>query len=229
MYGSNSLVDEVSGSLSDVWGGVIGFLPKFIIALVIFIIGWIVGSILARVVAQFFRAIKLDNMLKSVGTDVVMERAGFNLDTGKFFGTLVKWFFVVVFLVAAINVLGLTQVNLFLQDVVLGFLPRVIVAALLLVVGALVAHALQQIVSGGAKAVAAPGARFAAGIAKWAVWVFAILAALAQLGIAGAFAQTLFTGLVAMLALAGGLAFGLGGKEAAARYLESLRKDISDR
>ena len=162
MYGSNSLVDEVSGSLSDVWGGVIGFLPKFIIALVIFIIGWIVGSILARVVAQFFRAIKLDNMLKSVGTDVVMERAGFNLDTGKFFGTLVKWFFVVVFLVAAINVLGLTQVNLFLQDVVLGFLPRVIVAALLLVVGALVAHALQQIVSGGAKAVAAPGARFAA-------------------------------------------------------------------
>jgi len=180
-------------------------------------------------VAQFIRAIKLDNMLKSVGTDTVMERAGFSLDSGKFFGTLVKWFFVVVFLVAALDVIGLSQVNLFLQDVVLGYLPRVIVAALILAVGAIVAHTISGIVAGGARAASVPSAKFAGGVAKWAVWIFAILAALSQLGIAGAFAQTLFTGLVAMLALAGGLAFGLGGKESAARYLESLRKDISDR
>ena len=225
----NNLVDVVGASLDNVWSGVIAFLPKFIIALVIFIIGWIVGSILGRVVAQFFRAIKLDNMLKSVGTDTVMERAGFTLDSGKFFGTLVKWFFVVVFLVAAIDVLELVQVNLFLNQVVLLFLPRVIVAALILVVGALLAHTLSQIVAGGAKAAEVPAARFAGGVAKWAVWIFAILAALAQLGIAGPFAQTLFTGLVAMLALAGGLAFGLGGRDAASRYLESLRKDISER
>lgn len=228
MYGSN-LIDVVSVSLNNVWGGVIAFLPKFIIALIIFIIGWIVGSILGRVVAQFFKAIKLDSMLKSVGTDAVMERSGFNLDTGKFFGTLVKWFFVVVFLVAAIDVLGLVEVNYFLQNVVLTFLPNVIVAALIVMVGAILAHALQQIVVGSARAVAAPSARFAAGMAKWAIWIFAILAALSQLGIAGAFAQTLFTGLVAMLALAGGLAFGLGGRDAAARYLENLRKDISDK
>src|SRR3989344_4610623 len=225
----NELVDTLSTSLNNVWSGVIAFLPKFIIALIIFIIGWIVGSILGKVVAQFFRAIKLDNMLKSVGTDSVMERAGFNLDAGKFFGTLVKWFFVVVFLVAALDIMELVQVNFFLQNVVLNFLPSVIVAALILVVGALVAHALSQIVAGGARAVAAPSARFAAGVAKWAVWIFAILAALSQLGIAGMFAQTLFSALAYGLALAGGLAFGLGGKEAAARYLENLRKDISDR
>src|SRR3990167_11408036 len=130
MY-NNNLIDVVGTSLNSVWGGVITFLPKFIIALIIFIIGWIVGTILGRVVAQFIRAIKLDQMLKSVGTEDVMDKAGFKLDTGAFFGTLVKWFFVVVFLVAAVNVLGLDQVNLFLQDVVLGFLPRVIVAALL--------------------------------------------------------------------------------------------------
>ena len=226
MY-NNNLVDVVGGSLSGVWGGVTAFIPKFVVALIIFIIGWIVGTILGRVVAQFIRAIKLDQMLKSVGTEDVMDKAGFKLDTGAFFGTLVKWFFVVVFLVAAVNVLGLDQVNIFLQTVVLGFLPNVIVAAIILVVGALVAHTIQRLVVGGAKAAMVPSANFAGGIAKWAVWIFAILAALAQLGIAGAFAQTLFTGLVAMLAIAGGLAFGLGGKEAAARYLEGLRKDIN--
>jgi|SRR3989344_5227821 len=228
MY-NNNLIDVVGTSLNSVWGGVITFLPKFIIALIIFIIGWIVGSILGRVVAQFIRAIKLDNMLKSVGTDAVMERAGFALDAGKFFGTLIKWFFVIVFLVAAINVIGLVQVNMFLVDVVLGFLPRVIVAALILVVGAILAHTLSQLVSGSARAASMPSAKFAGGIAKWSVWTFAILAALSQLGIAGPFAQTLFTGLVAMLALAGGLAFGLGGRDAASRYLDTLRKDISDR
>lgn len=229
MYPTNNLVDVVGGSLQGVWGGVIAFLPKFVVALIIFIIGWIVGSILGRVVAQFVRAIKLDQALKSVGTEEVMDKAGFKLDTGSFFGTLVKWFFVVVFLIAAVNVLGLEQVNVFLSDVVLGFLPNVIVAAIILVIGALVAHALQKLVSGGAKAAMMPGAQFAGGVAKWAVWIFAILAALSQLGIAGAFAQTLFTGLVAMLALAGGLAFGLGGRDAASRYLESLRHDIGGR
>lgn len=227
MY-SNNLVDVVGTSLNGVWGGVIAFLPKFVVALIIFIIGWIVGSILGKVVAQFVKAVKLDNMLKSVGTDSVMERAGMHLDSGEFFGTIVKWFFVVVFLVASMDVLGLTQVNYFLQDV-LSYLPRVFVAALIIAIGAIVAHGISGVISGGAKATAVPSAKFAGGIAKWAIWIFAVLAAIAQLGIAGAFAQTLFTGLVAMLALAGGLAFGLGGKDAAARYIDNLRKDISDR
>ena len=228
MY-NNGLVDVIGSSLNSVWGGVIAFLPKLIIALIIFIIGWVVGSILGKLVAQFIRAIKLDGMPKSVGTEGVMQKAGFSLDSGAFFGTLVRWFFIVVFLVAAVDVLGLLQVNLFLQSVVLSFLPRVIVAALILVVGAIVAHALNHLVAGSARAVEAPSAHLLGGIAKWSVWVFAILAALSQLGIAGPFAQTLFTGLVAMLAIAGGLAFGLGGKEAASRYLERLRHDISEK
>ena len=226
MYNSE-VVNKVGGSLNNVWSGVYAFLPKFIVALIIFIVGWVIGSILGKLVAQFVKTIKLDNMLKSVGADATIQRAGFNLDSGAFFGTLVKWFFVVVFLLASVDVLGLAQVTLFLQDVVLGFLPRVFVAALILVVGALVAHTLHKLVTGGAKAASMPSAHFAGGIAKWAVWIFAVLAALAQLGIAGPFAQTLFTGLVAMLALAGGLAFGLGGKDAASRYLENLRKDIN--
>src|SRR3989344_3808327 len=193
------LVDKFGSSLNGVWGGVIAFLPKLIVALAIFIIGWVVGAVLGKVVAQAVRAIKLDGMLKSVGVEALMQKAGFKLDVGAFFGTLVKWFFVVVFLVPAMDVLELVQVNLFLQDVVLSFLPRVIVAALILVVGAIVAPAIERLVVGSAKVVDAPSSQLMGGVAKWAVWVFAILAALSQLGIAGPFAQTLFTGLVAML------------------------------
>jgi len=156
----------------------------------------------------------------------VLSRAGFNLDSGAFIGGLVRWFVIIIFLIASIDVLGLTQVNVFLREVVLGYLPNVVVAALILIVAAVIADAVYKLVVGSARAANIPSAHFMGGVAKWAIWIFAILAALGQLGIAGAFAQTLFTGLVAMLALAGGLAFGLGGKESASRYLDRLRGDI---
>ena len=214
-------------AFQDMWAGIVDFVPRLVVALIIFIIGWVLGVALGRVIAQIFRAVKLDNLLRSIGTEELLSRAGFRLDSGAFLGGLVKWFVIVIFLIASIDVLGLTQVNIFLRDVVLGYLPNVIVAALILIVAAVVAEATQKIVVGSAKAANIGSAHFMGGIARWAIWIFAILAALAQLGIAGAFAQTLFTGLVAMLALAAGLAFGLGGKEAAARFIERLRGDIS--
>jgi len=165
-------------------------------------------------------------LFQALGAEEPLARAGFRLDTGAFVGGLVRWFLIVVFLVATIDVLGLPQVNIFLREVVLVYLPNVIVAALILVVAAFVAEATQRIVVGSAKAAGVPSTHLLGGITKWAIWIFAILAALYQLGIAGVFAQTLFTGFVAMLAIAGGLAFGLGGRDAASRYIESLKRDI---
>lgn len=218
-----------TGAFQDMWAGIVDFVPQLVIAIIIFIIGWVLGVALGRVVAQIIRALKVDSILKSLGTEEVLTRAGFRLDSGAFIGALVKWFVIIVFLIASIDVLGLTEVNFFLRDVVLGYLPNVIVAALILIVAAVIADAIHKLVVGSAKAASIPSAHFMGGVAKWAIWIFAILAALNQLGIAGAFAQTLFTGLVAMLALAAGLAFGLGGKEAASRYIERLRGDISGR
>jgi|SRR3989344_208490 len=216
-------------AFQDMWSGIVDFVPRLVVALIIFIIGWVLGVALGRVVAQIFRAVKLDNLLRSIGTEELLSRAGFKLDSGAFLGGLVKWFVIVIFLIASVDVLGLTQVNIFLRDVVLGYLPNVIVAALILIVAAVVAEAMQKIVVGSAKAANIGSAHFMGGIARWAIWIFAILAALSQLGIAGAFAQTLFTGLIAMLAIAAGLAFGLGGKEAAGRFIERLRGDISSK
>lgn len=203
------------------------FLPKLVLAIIIFTAGWVIGSVLCEVISKIIKAIKLDVLLQHAGAGDLVRRAGFNLDTGAFLGGLVKWFIIVVFLVASLGVFQLDAVNAFLTNVVLGYIPQVIVATLILVVGAVLADLAKKVISGGAHALESKSAEFVGGVARWAIWVVALLAALNQLGIAGGMIQTLFTGLIAALALAMGLAFGLGGKDAASRYIEKLREDIS--
>jgi len=220
--------DTLIMSFQNLWGGVIGFAPKLIVAIIIFVIGLLIASIIGRFVDKIIRSLRVDKAFQSVGVDEMLHKGGFTLNSGHFIGGLVKWFLVIVFLIASLDILGLSQVNDFLKNVVLGYLPNVIVAALILVVAAFIAHAMQRIVVGSAKAAGTPSTHLLGGLTKWSIWAFAILAALYQLGIAGAFAQTLFTGFVAMVAIAGGLAFGLGGRDAASKYIEHLRKDIGD-
>ena len=221
--------EVLTRSLQDLWLGIVDFAPSLIVALVIFVIGWIVGSVLGRVIAQVVRSLKVDNALRSAGLEEVLSRGGFSLDSGAFLGALVKWFIIVVFLVASLDVLGLNQVNVFLQEVVLLYLPQVIVAVLILLVAAVIAEVMQSVVAGAAKAADMSSAHFLGSVTKWAIWVFAVLAALNQLGVATAFVQTLFTGVVVALSLAFGLSFGLGGQDAAARYLDRLRGEIGNK
>ncbi len=218
--------DVLTLSFQELWSGVIVFLPKLVVAVIIFIVGWVIAVALGKLISQITRAFRVDRALQALGVEEPLNKAGFRLDSGAFLGGLVRWFLIIVFLVASLDVLGLSQVNFFLREVVLAYLPNVIVAAFILVVAAFVAHAMQRLVVGSAKAAGVPSTRFLGGVTKWSIWIFAILAALYQLGIAGVFAQTLFTGFVAMLAIAGGVAFGLGGRDAAMRYVERLRKDV---
>lgn len=213
-------------SFQNLWEGVLTLAPKFIIALIIFIVGMVVAAVIGKFISKIISALKVDGALQSMGVGDILSKAGFSLDSGMFIGGLVKWFLIIVFLVASVDILGLSDVNDFLKNVVLSYLPNVIIATLILVVGAFIAGAMQKVVVGSAKAAGIPSTHFIGGITKWAIWIFAILAALYQLGIAGAFAQTILTGFMAMIAIAGGLAFGLGGKEAAAHYIEKLKKDI---
>src|ERR1700722_4861188 len=217
----------VSGSFNDLWYTVIAFLPNIIAAVIIFLIGWIIGVILYRVFVEIVRVLKIDEALKAAGLNDAAKQAGFNLDVGRFLGTLVEWFVIVWFLVASLDIIGLTQVTIYLQTVVLLYLPQVIVASLILILGAIVAEVVRGLVSHSAQAAGSRSGNFAGTIAKWAIWVTAIMAALTQLGIATALLQTLFTGVVIALSLAFGLAFGLGGRDAAARVIEKIRSDIA--
>jgi hypothetical protein len=225
----NQWSDVLTLSFQNLWVGVINFVPNLVVALVILVLGWLIGALLGRAVAQVFRSLKIDEALRRAGFETFVRRGGMNLDSGAFVGGLVKWFVVIVFLIAAFDVLGLSQVNLFLQEVVLGYLPRVIAAALVLLVGGVVGDIAGRIVVTAAKTAGVESAHFAGAIAKWAVWVFAILVALSHLGIATAFSQTLFTGIVIAISLALGLSFGLGGQQAASNFIEKLRGEMSGR
>ncbi len=217
--------DVLTQSFQNLFYGLVSFIPNLLVAIIIFVIGWLVGAGIGRLVAQVVSSLRVDQALRAAGVERVIDRAGFTLDSGAFLGFLVKWFFIIVFLVAALDVLGLTQVTAFLTGVVLGYLPQVIVAVLILLIAAVVAEAVQRVVTGAARAANVRAANLLGAVARWAIWVFAILAALDRLGISP-LVQTLFTGVVVALALAFGLAFGLGGQQAASRYIEKVQDEI---
>lgn len=217
----------VQGSFWSLWGSVGMFLPALLAAIIWFIIGWIIAVALYHVVVEVVKALRINEALKATGLNEAAQRSGFTLDVGKFLGILVEWFVILVFLVAALDILGLGSVTVFLQQVIWLFLPRVIVAALMVIIGAIAAEVVKGVVMHSARAVGAHGANLAGTISKWAIMIFAILAALSQLGIGTDLIQTLFQGIVIAAALAFGLAFGLGGRDAAARTIERVRSEIS--
>ena len=215
-------------SLQGLWYGFIETFPRILLAIVIFIIGWIVATTLGKLVMMGVDALKLDKAFKNTGVDEALSRAGTHLHIGKIFGELVKWFIVIVFLVASLNILGLDQVTIFLQQV-LAYIPQVIIAALILVAGTILADFVRKLVSGSAQVANVRSAKMLGTIAYYAIWILAVVTALDKLGIFGYFGQILFTGLVVMIALAFGLAFGLGGKDVAGRWLSRVSDDLSSR
>lgn len=219
--------DVLTLSFQNLWIGVVNFVPNLVVAIIILILGWLVGALFGRAIWQVFKSLKVDDALRRAGFESFLRRGGVELDSGAFVGALVKWFVIVIFLIAAFDVLGLSQVNFFLQDVVLGYLPRVLAAALVLLVAGVIGDVTGRVVVTAARTAEISSAHFAGAVAKWAIWIFAILVALSQLGIAAAFSQTLFTGIVIAVSLALGLSFGLGGQEAAARFIERLRGEMS--
>ncbi len=218
-----------SASLQSLWLGFIGFVPNLIIAIVVFVIGWVLGSVVGRAFAQVINVLKIDKLFQSAGAEEVLNRAGLKLNVGGFIGEIIRWFIVVVFMMTSFEVLGLNQVNIFLREVVLTYLPQVFIAALILAVAAIVSDVVRKVVSGMAKAANVRGANLVASISYYAIWIFALIIVLSELGIAPQFMQILFTGIIAMLALAGGLAFGLGGKDAAMRAIENVKENISNK
>lgn len=217
----------IQQSFQEVWLNFVVFVPNIVVALVIFAIGWVAGAILGRITAQVVDALKVDNALRSAGVEEAVNRGGFSLNAGGLVGGLVKWFVIIVFLMAAVDVLGLQQVGYFLNDVVLFYLPQVIVAVLILLIAAVLGEFVKNFVAGAARAAEMHSAHFLGTVAKWAIWIFGVIAALSQLNIASSMLNTLFAGIVVALSLGFGLAFGLGGQDAAARYLEHLRGEIS--
>ncbi|MDQ5954839.1 MAG: hypothetical protein QG583_767 [Patescibacteria group bacterium] len=220
--------DVFNSSLQDLWWSFIQFAPKLIIAIILFIIGWVLGSLIAKAFEQVFGALKVDKLFQSVGADDLFRKAGMSLNTGYFVGQVMKWFVLIIFLLPSLALVGLDSIGMFLKEDVLGYLPRVIIAAFILIIATVVADALSRAIIAGAKSMNLRSANMLGTIAKYSIWVFAFIIALGQLGVAPAYMQILFSGIIAMFALAGALAFGLGAKDHASHLISKISQEIKE-
>ena len=227
MYMFNQSAGAVQGSFSDLWFIVLQYVPMLLAAIIVVIVGWIIGVILYRLIVETVKVLRIDDVMKSAGLNEAAKDVGFKLDTGRFLGTLVMWFVILSALAAALQILNLTTVTIVIEQVVLLYLPHVIISVLILILAAVVADLVRHIVAGSARAAGSRHGNFAGTVAKWAIWIFAIMTIMTQLGIGAALVNTLFAGVVIAAALAFGLAFGLGGRDAAARAIEHVRSEMS--
>lgn len=216
-------------SYQQVWGTVLGFLPNLVVALIVFVIGWMIAVALAKLVEKVVDALKIDPLLAKMGMEKPLERAGMVLDAGHFVGELVKWFVLLVVFLTSADILGLQGVSEFLNTVLIPYIPKVIVAAVILLLGILFANLTQRIVQASVSATGVGFSRMIGAVSWWAVVIFAFITALEQLQVNLFFLQTLYTGIIAMLTIAFGLAFGMAGKEAAADFLGKLKEQTRDR
>lgn len=223
-----SWTDVLVSSLQNLWVQVVGWLPSLVGALVVLAIGLIVASGLASLVERVINALKLDSLLRKVGLEEYTRRANMELNSGHFFGRIVYWFLVLAFLLAASDILGFFALSGFLRDVLL-YIPNLVIAVLVMVASLVIASILRDLVRASVMGAKLHAAKFLGSATWWVVVVFGGLTALFQLGVATSIINTAITGFIAMLALAGGLAFGLGGKDYAAHLMKKLQDELESR
>lgn len=223
----NSVGQAILDALVILWDNLLGYLPNLIAALVILIVGILIAKAIGKLVQKIIEAIKVDSYVRKINIVQKIEEGGTRVIFSQILGWLVRWFLYIVLLVAVSEILNLGQFTIFLKDIAL-YLPNVIIAVLILVVGFVLGYFVDDLVVKILKGTRAKLAPLVGAAAKWAIIVFAILAALIQLRVAVTLIQTLFTAIVVTIALAAGLAFGLGGKEAAKDFIAKLKQDISE-
>lgn len=215
---TTSLIASINSALI----GLVSFLQAFISGLVVLILGIIVAALLRQLVLEVLRALKVENLLKRYG---VPEARG-DLRWSNIIAEIVRWFIILIFLVPAVKVWGVPEATSVLSEIIL-YIPQVFVATVLTLVGLVVANLTYDVVLASVHGVSPETSRVVAAIAKWSIIIFVAFGVLIQLGVAADLIRILFTGIVAMLAIAGGIAFGLGGQGTAKEVLDELKKKLT--
>lgn len=228
MNGVQTWGEAITVSLITLGEKMVNFLPAFLGALLVFLAGWIIAVTMGKLAEKMMKTARVDKAVEKLGLDFSLAGTDEKHGLSELFGGLVKWFLVLVFLMAATDILNLTQVTEFLNKIIL-YIPNVVVAVVILSIVVMVGNFVYGLVKGSTRAAGIMSATLLATISKWAIVIFGVFAALIQLGIASSLVSTIFIGIVAMLSLAGGLAFGLGGKDEAGLILEKLRKEMTEK
>jgi hypothetical protein len=198
------------------------FLPNVIFAILILVIGWVVAASVSRLLSRALDSLGLDELWENLGLESVFKEAGFTFRIQDFVASLVKWFIILVVLIAASDALNLPQISGFIEQVA-AFIPNVIAASVILFISIVAGNALANAASKASRASQIVPAHIISAAVRYPIMIFGVLAALSQLHVAEDMVRILFGGFVFALSLALGLAFGLGGRDEAKRILESVR------
>ena len=215
------IIETMRMALSNSYSALAEGFPSFLSGLLILLVGVLLGSIVRSSLSYVFGLLKLDRWsaksktAKEVGVAMWQE----------LLGEIARWAVIILFLVPALETWGLPGFTALINQI-LGYLPNVFIAAVIGFVGIVLADLSEGVIKQSFKGIGATSAQVMAGVSRYAIIFFTALVVLSQLGVAADLIRVLFTGIVAMLALAGGLAFGLGGQEAAREILASLRKRL---
>jgi len=202
-----------------------GSLFRVLVAALIVLVGWLVSGGIAQLVTALLNKIRLNQVLKRMGWEEALAKAEIKLRVPQFFGEIVKWIFVIIFLMIASEVLGFTGFTDFLIKI-LEYIPNIVIASLIFIVAVFLTDFSYRIVLISAeKAKITYSKLLGAGI-RWAIWTFSILAILLQLGVASDIIRAMVYGMVGIVTLVVGLAFGLGGKDLAAEILRELKEKV---
>lgn len=195
------------------------FLPKLILAIIIIIAGWLLAKFLKLLVIKGLQVINFHVLTEKAGIDGFLQQGGIKTGMAGILGVLIYWLVILVTLVIAFNGLGLTYVTDLVSRVVI-FIPKVIVAVLILAIGMYFARFIAQIVSAYCKNVGLEDADLLGRISQYAIMIFVVLIALDQVNVVTDIIRQSFLILLAGLVLALALAFGIGGQKTAADLLE---------
>ena len=200
---------------------IVAFVPKFITGTIILLVGIIIAAVLKQIVAELLKALRVEAILHRYGVPEAKDEFSWT----NILAEIVRWFVIILFLLPTADVWGLPRVAIVLNELLL-YLPNVFVAAIIALVGFVFARLSHNVILASARGLSHDAANAVASITRWAVSIFVILAVLNQLGVASDLIKILFTGFVAMLAIAGGIAFGLGGQGSAREVLEEVKKRL---
>lgn len=221
--------EALSRAFGDLIAGTVAFLPLLFLAVIVFVIGWLVAVGVGRLVTDLLKRIKFNQVFERGNWKDALEKADLKVDPAGFVGSIFKWVLAIVFLLAAVEILGFEQFAGFLRDV-LAYLPNVIVAALIIVVAIIIADIVEKLVRATVEGTRMGHGHLIGSIARWFILIFAIFSALLQLDIAvlpvQVLIQTFVQGIGYGLALAFAIAFGIGGKDMAADVLRQVKNKI---
>jgi small-conductance mechanosensitive channel len=220
----NLIADPIRQMLTRI----MAYLPVLLGALLILIVGWIVAKIIRWIVDGVLKAVRFDTLADKSGISEILRKGNLKITARKVISGLVYWLVIIMVLVMVVNALGLPNASDVLASL-FAYVPKVIAALFVLVVAMFLASFVSGIVRIAAGNAKLPKPELLAGICRWVIIVFAVTISLAQLGVAPLLVSATFNIILGGVCLALALAFGLGGKDAAAKYLEELKQKRSQK